>query len=774
MSQNRADGLRQLRRAASMRALYPPGHPTYASALDRAREGLALLLGEAERVDLVIAGGGLAVGEQALPDDDGAVAELAARWWNMGLCGLSVAQGVTDEELEVLADICVPSTAELDGGGLRQRLEEIGAAHVAIVELDYDRFVPRSHLPRELQEELSRTDIRDTLRELVEGSNPDELADSQRATLVSLLEYPDALASAIELGVLSSHSPTPASAPVTAAPTGAVETGGTEGVVRTSSADGRQLATTLQRLAQVGVDAAPGERSSVCRQLAEALRHLDPKTVAAAFRAACDAPEADFDALAEIARCMSIEELVEIVRARPQAVASEQSSVYRRLLERLSSGGERLAELAPALRQALLADGVAEDVYESTIGIAIAHVQESAAEAGLVSAIAVPVALNRAPESERAARREQLASSLRAAFTDEAWVRRAYVSLELLLGGHGASTLGAAAAGIRLALHRVPREARELVWQQIALDLADMLDPRCTVEAERRAAARSVIADTAAPHRVGALLGAFDTESPEGRRRIAQVLACMGPEGLASATSLLTRPPAELTDEDVTCIVQVLVYAELEGLGGGAYVARTLTNPSCRIKVQVLRALMGEGGRIGRKWLLDAVRYGDPQLRWDIIKTAGQDPSHYIEVLEAALEDKDPAVACAAADYLGASGDPKVGPVLAARMRPFEPRDPRSALRVAVVKALGRLRHAEATEGLTAVLEHRTFWHRAQNDALRLAAAEALVAIGTEGARQAVAAHGSRERCAAIKELARRVVDAALPVATETEATDAA
>ncbi|MBM3497077.1 MAG: hypothetical protein FJX74_00245 [Armatimonadetes bacterium] len=774
MAHNIADGIRQLRRAASMRVLYPAGHPIHASALEHARESVGVLLGEAERADLVIAGGRMALGDTAVLDEDGVVGELAARWWDLGLCGLSISRGAEDDELDLLMTISVPSVGDLDSRAIRGRLDEIGAVHVGIVELDYDRFVPRSHVPRELQEQLSRTDIRETLRELVEGSHAEVALDGeQRGALASLLDYPDALAQAIELGVLSG----PISAPATALgrePSAAEAEAAIDHAPDPAAALGRQLAATVQRLAQIGVEMAPEDREAVCCKLADALRHLEPTAVAAAFRAACSVPDADFDALAEIAKCMSVEELVEIVRARPQAVASEPSAVYRRLLGRLSAGGERLGELAPALRQALLADGVPEDVYASTIGMAVVELSEEAAEAGRAITLAVPVALNRATDAERAVRRAEIEDRLTRVFGDEAWASRAMLSLELLLTAQGAVALGAAAAGTRIALQRVPRDLREQVWQHIVLTLADVVDPRLTAETERRMAARGVIAQTAAPHRVGALLRAFETESPDTRRRIAQVLAGMGADGLAGATSLLTRRPETLSDEDVAAIVQVLVYAELEGLGGGAYVARTLTNPSCRAKVRVLRALMSEGGRMGRKWLLDAVRYGDPQLRWDIIKAAGQDPSHYIEVLEAALEDADAAVACAAADYLGASGDQRVGAVLVARVRPFDRRDPRPDFRVAVVKALGRLRYAEATEALGVVLRRKTFWRRGRNDALRAAAAEALVSIGTHEARQTVAAYASRERCDSIRQLARRVVEDALPVVTERGTTDAA
>jgi hypothetical protein len=208
MPQNTADGIRQLRRAAAMRLLYPAGHPIHASALEQARESVNVLLGGTERVDLVVAGERLSIGDEQLDDDDGMIGELAGRWWELGLCGLGLAGGLTDAELDLLMAISAPSAGDLGEGEIRRRLTEIGATHLNIVDLDYDRFVPRSQLPRELQEQLRRTDIRETLRELVADSYDENvpLEEGRRQALVALLQYPEALAQAIEAGVLSSGS----------------------------------------------------------------------------------------------------------------------------------------------------------------------------------------------------------------------------------------------------------------------------------------------------------------------------------------------------------------------------------------------------------------------------------------------------------------------------------------------------------------------------------------------------------------------------------------
>ena len=766
MAHYAADAIRRLRRAASMRSLYPPGHPIHASSVEHARQGVKALLGEGERADLVIGGGGIALGDETLPDEDGVVGELATRWGELGLCGLSIARGVSDEELDLLMVISAPSSAGMGSDEIRHRLEELGG-HVGIVELDYERFVPRSQARRELPDELAGPDIQRALRELAEASRGETRAldEERRNALNALLEYPEALASAIEIGVLgglgASYVATEGEVATPARPTW-------------SSAAGERLALTVQRLAQVGLEMAPEDPEAVYGKLAEALRSLGREEVAAAFRATRAASGAGSDALAEISRHMSVPELVVIARSGPQALAAEPSAVYRRLLERLSGGGERLDELAPALQQALLEDGVAEDVYASTVGMAVAELRALSAERVGAATPASPTALNRTPLSERAARRAEIEGMLGEVFGEGAWTKRAFLSLELLRGARAPAAIEAAAAGIWNAIGRIPPGEREEVWQRIVLELAEVVDRRGTGDGERRAAACSVIAETSAPHRVAALLRAYESEGAETRQRIVLVLARMGEEGLVGAMSLLTGGEDLPADEDVACVVHALIETEQEGRGGGTHVARLLTDPSCKVKAKILQALTGTGGPSCREWLLDAVRYGDGQLRWDIVKAAGQEPARHIEVLEAALDDSDESVACAAADHLGASSGPRVGAALSARVRPFDPRDPRPQLRVAAVRALGRLRYAEATEALGLVLSRKTFWHRGPNDALRLAAAEALVAIGTEEALQAVASHAGRERCAKIRALARRVTEAIVPVVGEGGTTDAA
>ena len=152
-----------------------------------------------------------------------------------------------------------------------------------------------------------------------------------------------------------------------------------------------------------------------------------------------------------------------------------------------------------------------------------------------------------------------------------------------------------------------------------------------------------------------------------------------------------------------------------------------------------------------------AMEQGSSRLRWSIIYAIGHAAAQHLEVLETALSDPDDYTACAAAQHLGSSGDPRAGPVLLEHVRPFHAKDPRFPLRLAVVQALGELRFADATEALIEVLWTTTFLDRRSNDVLRLAAAEALVRIGTERALSMVADRIEAERSHKIRKLAMRV-----------------
>ena len=776
MSEHVAEAIRRLRRASSMRALYPEGHPIYASSAEKAREAVAMLLGDQDQVALAFVGGRMSFGGEPVEGEDKVTRELADSWWRQGICGLTVRQGLTDEELDILLEMSTGGAEGLGIKAIKERLEAIGGTRLVPTQTDYARFVPESRLPDEFGGELSASEMGSVLQDLITGAlGPGtELDDESRRALHALLEDPLTLADAVRSGILGVD-----------VSRGAVTEGDPEDLLILSapgasgqprSAEGARLAIALGRLAEICGGADAERLREVCAKLAEALRHLDPEVVALAFRAGLDERDGGVDVLTEIARHLTIDELVEVVRSQPGAVAGEASVVYRRLLRRLSGEGERAAELASALRKALLEDGMSEDVYASTVGIALGEDGSAPDDGPLEEDMAgvPPVGVRRASEADRAARRAEIAPELERAFGDAVWADRALVSLELLLMSGSPHLQAAAASDTKLALRRTPGELRPDVWVHVALELGRLLDPDGVASEAQQEAALSVIADTADVDLVTALLDFLRLAAVDEHAALFRALAAGGEVGRAVLAGLLVERDGALVDGDMAQIVRVLLESEEAGRGGAAELSLALTNPDCWARAEGLRLVAERGTEASEAVIREVVRHGDQRLRWDTVFMLGQTPGRSRQALEVALQDPDDYIACSAAKHLAASGDPLAAAALIGRLRASRDTEDRFPLRLTVVQALGELPCAESTEALAEVLHARSFFDRRNNDALRTAAAEALVRFGSPTALGHVAAHRDRERCARIRNLAAR---AARLMAAEPEgrhATDAA
>jgi hypothetical protein len=761
-----ADAIRQLRRAAAMRALYPRGHPTHGSAVESARESVAVMLGDTKRAELVFVSGAIEYQGEPLPDDDGAIGELAACWRAHGISGLAIERGVTEAELDLLLDMSVPSNTELNVEAIRGRLREISAQHLEVTETDFAMFVPRSRLPEELRSGSAASESLEAMRELVRTSqDPGEaLSETERHSLLLLLDDPQALANAVELGVLTYEADGPgARVPLPSDDEPAVRL--PAHLPRADSGAGEQLAIAVQRLTQLAHEAEPTSDDRVYAKLAEALRDLDLQVVAQAYRSAPTGCNGRPDALLEVAKNLEVRELVEIVRGKPGAIASEPSAVCRRLLRRVSGGGTRVAELAPALRRALLEDGMAEDVYASTVGVMLEEgdALSGAREAAEELANTTPLAVRRAPEADRAARRAEIESELERLSGEEVWADRAVVSTALLCAAETTQAQAAAAADLKLSLQRTPPDLKPDVWVHVALELGELLDPRGPADDEQRAVAGGVLAETAQPSLVEDLLDFLPLAGVGERLSLFRALAFAESRGRGVLAGLLIDDVGDIGESDVLRIVNVLLDAEESGVGGGDELSYALVSPRCWAATQIVRILTERGGEAAEMCLLYAVQQGESRLRWDIVRAVGAEPDRHLEVLEEALLAPDNHAASAAALHLAMATDPQAAAVLLAEVRPFQPRDPRFPVRLAVVQALGRLRFAGATESLARVLDAKTLLDRRNNDILRAAAAEALVRIGTEPALRAVAAHAERERCPRVRELALGLTASAGP-----------
>jgi hypothetical protein len=752
--------INQLCRAARVRALYPVGHPSHANSLALAREALNSLFEATEHLQLTVTNEGLSCGEEALADPDGALAQVASVLRDQDICALTLRCGLDEDEIRVLLTV-FGASADASEMDLAARVDGLGSDCLSVARLDYERLVPRNGAIEDAEGIPNGAEL---LRLLASSARPGDVPSASNGDVAVMIDDPQSLAAAM-LSCITNAMPGIAEHPGEGTGAGigdgegdGIGTGGDLPLVIAGHPIERPnraaalLALSIQRLAEVGCRARPDGRTEVFGNLAMALRQLDPQLLAHVFRADVVAQDAPFDALQEAANHLSLDDLLDVVRAHPQAVASEPSAVYRRLLRRIAPTGERLLQLAPALRTGLLADGMSEDVFTNTLGQALeaaAAEPESTGEGPLRGA-AVPGVAGTS-EALRAARREQIADLRQQESQADDPTSRAQLCMDLLqLQGH-CGRHPHLLSTLRDCLRHVSPAERQAIAARVVEVLTPLTGRSDALPADLREVALSLLAEASDRDTLEglrrSLFAVHDDEAP----RIARALAMSGEAGRETLLDiLLCAGPAEAAR--VPAIVAALTGVEAEETVADTGLSRIALDPRCRQTQTVIAALAEQGGPVASRHLILLLREGDFGIRSEVVRSARQPGRSLLDVLAVALDDPDDDIRCAAAASLGASGDERAARPLLHHLRPFAPWDPNFRLRAATARALGQLGCAEAEPRLVQVLQRTSWVRRSQCDELRAAAAEALLRIGTSGALRAVADRGAKERSPAIKQ----------------------
>ena len=756
--------LNQVCRAARVRALYPVGHPSHATGLAMAREALDALFELTEQVELALSGEGLACEGEALPDPDGSLRQLALALRDQQVCALTLRRGLSEGEIRLLLELFGASE---DAGAIDivARLQELGAECVTVVQLDYERLVPRQPAEDGTAPSMGAEDGPDLLRLLAAGAGASAADFDGIPQVITALDDPEGLAAAMLSGAALRAS---GSGTGLGGSGDGIGPGGGDGVgtggdlplviagrrIERPHMAGAALALSVQRLAEMGCEGSPESQVEVYEKLAAALRQLDPQLLAHTFRADVVAQDAPFDALREIANHLSLEELLTVVRAHPEAVASEPSAVYRRLLRRLAPTGQRLLELTPALKDGLLEDGMTESVFVNTLGQAL---KEAGADRGdaddtpLGSAAAA--GLNNTSESLRAARREELGGLVEPTPNPNEWTCRATLCLELLQVAGQCDRHLSILEALQEALGHISEQDHHEVSARILEVLAPLAGPSGSLPAECRDLAVALLAEVSDGDTLESLRKSLMASEAEQAAGTARALAVAGDTGRSTLLDVLLRAgPAE--DGLIRAAVSALVDVEMEEIVADTQLARAALDPQCRQTQAIITALAEKGGPVASRHLIALLREGDFGIRSEVVRSACQPGRSLLNVLVVALDDTDEDIRCAAVASLGASGDEGAAQPLLRQLRPFAPWDPHLRLRLAAARALGQLGCPEAVTRLAEVLRRTSWLRRSECDELRAAAAGALLKIGTKVALQAVAERSQGERSRLIAEAA--------------------
>ena len=779
--------LEQLRRAARQRALYPPAHPGYGVALASAHAALEELTVARDTLELTISAEGISYQNERLLGHEDTLQSLAASLRAQRLCAVTIRRGITDTEVGVLLDLFGQVGTTEAEESVAERLEQIGAECLSVTEIDYSRVVRRSYaLAADDGEDKAGATILEQLVATTQQGGQHVLTKPERDALLGLLDDPQATATALLTGFVGTGvggGEGGAGGGVGGGIGSGIGSGEGDGVgtggdlplvladrhIERPDLAATTIALSIQRLGEMAWEGDEEERERVFARLAEALRRLDPQLRALIFRADVAGNDAPVDALGAVASHMSVEELVELFRALPGAVYAEASVVSRRLLSRVAPTHQRLQRLAPALREGLLAGGMAEDTFANTIGLVLN--QLAAGHEDEAAGPAAQTGLRRTADEVRESRRKDILPLVQRMAAQTVWADRATACLELLQLPHAPGQYIKVLHGLRRCLTNLPSDRRQEIVLGAVKILEQAAGPASRLPTECKSQAGALLGEMVGERLVDWLRAALPSSTGEDRTRLIGTLAASGPAGRQVLIELLRGDHGGAGLEDVQQIVAAVLAVEAEeakterrtarrgrstreGGQSSTALADLILDPECEHAGTMIDRLADEGGAQAIKHLAIALERGDFGVRRAVVDAAGRAGGAMLDVVAVALEDPDLVIARAAARHLGESGEARAVLPLLRHVRPFSPFDRRVAHRAAALLALGDLQYAGATHLLAEILRRPSWLRAGLNDQFREAAAEALLRIGTPEALGSVASRATRERSRGIRALA--------------------
>jgi hypothetical protein len=770
VSQGIADTFGHLLRAARQRSLYPDGHPVCAAAEAGAYTAVRDLLLESERVEFLLAEEGvLCEGEPVVTGDD-SLQELARTLRQDGIWGLGVRRGITDSELDLLLDLLGPQHMGAGATDIAARLRDLGAECLRVVTVCADQIVPRSRAGQAVDRDAVR-DIQ-ALRELVARTlEAEELAGGGAAgTFQGLLDH-SLLAAEALFDMVGSDTPgsdddrpEARGAPAEDENYLPLRIGNTR--IERLDVSVTAIALAAQRIGEIADALEPARRAETMRRLADALRQFAPDQLACILQTNVVGAEGSCDVLGEVAQHFSTEEVIALFRAQAADVVLQSSVVVRRLLARVAPTIERLHELLPGIKEALLQAGVSESAFEASVGQVAERLLID--EVGAAQLGTPDVSYARPAEALRAERRAQLAPLLDAA--GDPWRDRATVCLELMEQCRTPGQLTSILDALLESLPRVPPAEGDRMVEQAVKALAEV----CRLSSERsdlvRAEAKSRLTELLAGRQPAWLQSALQQAAGPDRAVYLAALARAGPWGRRVLLDSLRTRALNAEGDEVSEIVRELLEASggeagpdaacTDSAPDGSAVGREtglvdlIVGLACADPSALINALVAQGGPTAAKCLMDLLHRGDFGVRCAVVQALDQPRGPLLQVAVIALDDAELEIACLAARALGQSGEPDAARGLMRLLPSSNPFDPRLPLRVAAAIALGDLRHQGAVAALAEIVKRPAWVRRAENDQFRVAAARALRKIGTFTAWCALASRAKGERCPEIQALA--------------------
>lgn len=675
---------------------YPPGHQGRLPPLRRLQAALAALFGEQGKIALGFAEDAVAWHGQLFGELPPPLARLADSFLSLGIAAVTWREGVAAEELQGFASLLV----ERRGEGRRRQWEETGEfPHIEAQAVDYAALVREGE---ECGDGGPRLDLWKAMLLRVLVDDQAVLTPEEDALLHAEWADPQQLADFI-----------------------------VEGLGEGGSAGTADAVTPVQRLAALleGAAREGPEAERLRGLLADVGRLLPPPLRLRLLEATLDGGRGLFaEAFGTVPRGDVARLLAGNFALEPDRIM-RLTRVFQHLVPRGGGRGEEAARLRDLLRaEEGGASGVPDNAWQEVEGLLTG-------EGGDFMSAAYRETL------ERLAAREALRGGAEASFT-----RLPSLVADLEPARTGGETLAIALESVGLATDEGQRaEALELLSSRA----------RAALEGGRREEGVRIVermleleaGDGAAPAPAG-LAEALRTVASE--QALAGLLAAPpGDEASAGiAAALAERAPVVaavplveswLRDEDAARRARSFVLLErLSAATVPAAVGRLAAADG--VQARALAALLGElrapesvpalAGLLARR---------DERVRREAARALARiDTPEARKALPPLLADEDEDVAGIAAAHLGAIGHQGSRRELIRVLERGSGAASRSGEVERAVFALGRMRAPEAVAPLAEVLRRRSLFNRKAQEALCLAAAQALRRIGTPEAKAAL------------------------------------
>jgi hypothetical protein len=297
--------------------LYPPEHPGFAGALQRAEHGCRELLAVLPSCTLALDPSGPLLDGDLCPADS-SLERFAARLEARGITVITLQVGVAEQEVRALVEILrAEPEAVAEAGGAEAWLSRAGVERIGLALPEVICPVPAAW-----------------------GSFLAAQSATDRTALEALLAH-----------CSETCRPTlPA---------------GDEG------ADGDAMLSWLaEALGATAAELAAGSlaRQSWLREVTRAVRQLAAALQGKLFRLPASS---GLEVLGEVASLLEPQEAAEILVCHPSAVVGEPSERLEAVLRRLMSDPQRARELEPLVKSRLLSRGMTEESYQSVVSLVL-------------------------------------------------------------------------------------------------------------------------------------------------------------------------------------------------------------------------------------------------------------------------------------------------------------------------------------------------------------------------------------------------------------------